>query len=505
MRYRTQDWIGLAALVLALAASAAEPISDEFTIPLQATALTAHAPARQSAQSRIIKDKLTQGPAMQAATAPAAIAAVVVQHAAGCQMIRFNTGFGWVATGRAQHPASENPVALRRIRQDARFKAFIDAYEQLASCLGSLDFAARQQVTAALEQNDAIRLALINLAFTEVDKQQQALNILLRGFVAYSVEEIPSQRTIFVNLVVTPKTAARLTRPAPNSLESTSLQEGLRQVQAEIAAGLIPPAGNRLIVVNTTGEVALIGYAINLVGSHPDAAAQQKLQADAAKIATQRATDALMALAASDEAGWQNTLDEATRTDIQTANSGYIDNEPSVTRFAQIRDFIMSNIKEDAGLEALRASRLPSAVVMKRLITEEVVAITAIYTPLVKKRETKPTPRATSQTATERQPAATAKAAPRSNSRLPAVPPTTTAPSAAGPASADTTTPTTAVNVPVNASTAPPPKMETLQTETSQTGAATGKNAEPTPPTVSNPTESSTVKPADGVSKPTER
>ncbi|MEZ5574323.1 MAG: hypothetical protein R3F44_01255 [Candidatus Competibacteraceae bacterium] len=44
----------------------------------------------------------------------------------------------------------------------------------------------------------------------------------------------------------------------------------MRQLLAEIEARLIPPAGNRLIVVNATGELALVGYAVNLIGSHPE-------------------------------------------------------------------------------------------------------------------------------------------------------------------------------------------------------------------------------------------
>lgn len=506
MRYRTQAWIGLAALVLTLGASAAEPMSNEFTIPLQTGMITAYTPARQSGRSQVIKDKLTRGPAIQAATAQGAIAAAVSQHTAGCQMIRFNAGFGWVATGSAQYSSSENPVALRRFQQEAHFKAFIDAYGQLAGCLASLDFAARQPLTAALEQNDAIRLALINLAFTEADKQLQALRILLRGFVAYSVEETPNQRTVFVNLVVTPKTAARLTRPAPNSIESTSLQEGLRQVQAEIAAGLLPPAGNRLIVVNTTGEVALLGYAINLIGSHPNAMAQQKLQADAEKIATNRATDALMALAASDETGWQNTLDEATRTDIQTANSGYVDSEPSVVRFAQIRDFIMSGFKDDPGLEALRAGRLPSSVVIKRFANEDTIAVAAIYTPSIKKREAKPASRATGQTAIERPPTATTPAAPYHDRRSSTTTPAPATPKAAFSSASDATPPTSAANPPASAVTVQPVKVETPQTQTApQTEAPVSKNTEPRPPAVAVPVESSNTKALEGTSKPIER
>ena len=130
-----------------------------------------------------------------------------------------------------------------------------------------------------LAQDDALRLALINLAANDEERREQALRILARGFVAYAVDD--DSATVRVHLVVTPKTATRLTRPTANAVEAVSLPEGLKQILAEAGGGLIPPVGNRLIVVNATGELALVGYAINLIGVHPDPAAQSKLRADA--------------------------------------------------------------------------------------------------------------------------------------------------------------------------------------------------------------------------------
>ncbi len=491
MRYRTCSCLALS-LSLWTSAIPAATAPDEFSAPLQATSSAARSTPRDAGRIRTIKDELTQGPALQAGTAQAAVATAAARHTAGCRMIRFGSGFGWVATGTAQYPASENPVALRRSRQDARFKAFTDAAARLASCLSSLRLEARQRITEILEQNDAIRLALINLAFTETDKQEQALRILTRGSVAYSAEEAPNQRTVYVNLVTTPKTATRLTRPAANAIEAASLHEGLRQTQAEVGAGLIPPVGNRLIVVNATGELALVGYAINLIGAHPDPAAQTKLRADAEKIATNRATDALMGLAANDDSPWQNSLDEASKTDIQLFNSGYLDSEPSVLRFAQIRDLAMTEVKDDAGLEALREGRLPAAVAIKRFSGEDAVAITATYIPPMKKRESKPAPRPAVRTPVGGTPSTAVKSASSASNAL------------APPSPVNKPQPTPP---PPPASTAPPipPKVESPPTPTlPQSGPAADIKVEPasvpaTPPAPSSPDKSNT-----GESKPAE-
>lgn len=390
MRYRFFLLIFLGIFLWTPPAPANKPVSEEFTIPLQAT--SQRSTPRTSGRVRKIKDELTGEPAFRAKTAQAAIIAAINQDVAGCWMIRFGTGFGWVTAGNVRYPASENPVALRRSQQEARFKAFTDARTRLSSCLRALSPEARRTVAEHLEQDGAIRLALINLAMNDTEKWEQALRILARGFVAYSVEEDAVKRSIQVNLVTTPKTATQLTRPAASAIEAISIQEGLRQLLAEIQAGLIPPVGNRLIVVNASGELTLVGYAINLIGIHPSPAAQDKLRVNAEKIATARATEALIGLATGDETRWQSSLDEVSQDEIRAAASDYDNNEPSARRFTQIRDLVMASAKDDPGLQTLREGSLPSSAAIKRFGGENVVSVAVVYTPTIKKPAPLPPP-----------------------------------------------------------------------------------------------------------------
>lgn len=410
---------------------AATPVPDEFVAPLQATAATPmYAPPKGAGRVRMIKDDKIGMPVLQARSAQEAIAAAVAQRAAGCRMLRFGSdGFGWIVTGTADYAATENPVAARRSRREARFKAFVDARTRLAECLRRLPPEIRQQISERLAQDDAIRLALINLAANDEERREQALRILARGFVAYAVDD--DAATVRVHLVATPRTATRLTRPTPNAVEAVSLPEGLKQLLAEAGGGLIPPVGNRLMVVNAAGELALVGYAINLIGVHPDPAAQGKLRADAEKIATRHATEALAGLAMDDAAAWQSGLDEASRDEIRAAANGYEDSEPSVRRFGQIRDLMMTSIKDDPGFQTVREGSLPSATTIKRFSNDETVAVVVIYTPLVKKREVIPPAQQPTSPTPAPAPASTVGIPPAPPPNLPATPTTpASAPSA---------------------------------------------------------------------------
>ena len=500
MHYRACLWMILSVLLWSFEAEAAKPASDEFTVPLQASAAALRLSPSAPGRLRPVKDDLTGEPALRAGNAQAAIAAAIGQHAAGCRMIRFESGFGWVATGTAQYPPSENPVALYRSRQEAHFKAFLDADARLAGCLSRLDQEVRRKITETLEQNDGIRLALVNLALTEIEKREQALRILARGYVSYSVEEDPKQRTVYVNLVTTPKTASRMTRPAPGAVEAITLQEGLRQIQAEIGAGLIPATGNRLIVVNATGELALVGYAVNLIGTHPEPGSQEKLRVDAEKIATSRAVEALMAVASGDDSAWQRGLDEITRSEVQMLYAGYAEGEPSIVRFMQIRDFALASLKNDSGLEALREGGLPKTATFKRFATENTIAVAVTYTPPVKKRIVKPAPPPPS-----RAPAGTVKPAAPPAGTLPPAPATPAAnppaPTSPAPTAPPSSAPTPLAPAPPTSNTAPAPAA--LPAPAAPAAAPAPAPAAPTAPAAPAAPAANEVVPATPKAEPT--
>ncbi|MDG4552176.1 MAG: hypothetical protein P9F19_03210 [Candidatus Contendobacter sp.] len=366
-------------------AAAAKPDAEEFVAPLG----TMTAPSllrRGSGPARAVKDATTGETAFHAKTAQDAIAAAIGHHVAGCWPIRFgDAGFGWVATGAADPATTSSPDTVQHIQAGARFKAFVDARTRLKECLRALSPEARRRMTGKLEQNDAIRLALTNLAANDQERYEQALDILGRGFVAYAVEDDPASHVIRVHLVATPKTAARLTRPTASAMEAASLREGLRQTQTEVANGLVPSVGNRLIVVNATGELALVGYAIHPFGAPLESGTLDLAHHAAEQIAISHATKAFLGLAVGDDAGWQGGLDEADRAQIRAAASGYDDTEPSARRFGQIRDLVLSAVKEDSGLHALREGRLPPAATIKRFGGQDTIAVMVIYAPSIRK------------------------------------------------------------------------------------------------------------------------
>ncbi|NJM10804.1 MAG: hypothetical protein HC889_01785 [Synechococcaceae cyanobacterium SM1_2_3] len=414
-RMERKSWRCLLLLLLSLPgvlshspAGATPGPDDEFIAPLQAAVATPSSPApKPSGRVRIIKHDPSGMLTLRARTAQDAIIAAIGQRSViGCRMLRFSGDhFGWIVTGAAGYARTGNVALARR---EAHFKAFMDARMRLTACLRTLPLDLRRLIGERLQQDDAIRLALVNLATTDAERQEQALRIVARGFVAYAVEDDPAKFAIRVHLVTTPRTATRLTRPTAFALETASLAEGLKQTLAEVGGGLIPAVGNRLIVVNATGEMALIGYARHPVSQLPDdPAGQETRQAEAEQVALRSATEALTGLAIGDETDWQSGLNPTHRDQIQMVASGYDDGEPSARRFGHIRDLMQTQIKDDPGLQALREGTLPTTATLKRFSSPGMVTAVVIYAPSVKKREVTPPAQQPTLPATDRESAPT--------------------------------------------------------------------------------------------------
>ena len=170
---------------------------------------------------------------------------------------------------------------------------------------------------------------------------------------------------------------------ATSARHAADALDGRRAVVTGGASGIgeavcraLAAAGARVVVLDRDDEEA---------GRVADEIGGEALSADLLD------TDALVGLASGD-AAWQAGLDETSRSDILTYGSGYAEGEPSVLRFGQIRDLAVTGVKDDAGMEALREGRLPSAAATKRFDGEDRVAVAVTYAPLIKKREPKPAP-----------------------------------------------------------------------------------------------------------------
>ncbi len=258
----------IAALCLLAAPVHAQSLSaDDFLPPVQAAA-----PEQQQALTQVKGTVASTGDtAVQAATAQDAINFIVNQHSPGAEMMRVGSGIGWVATGLGSYEVMENPTATRIAKRNAYVRAFLEAQRHLAEALTGLSSEGKAQVLEQMETVSDAQSDLTNFAATQDEKLEQSVQMLLRGFVVYAVEDNTAKKTVSVSIVTTPKTRGQFNRPSPNGLEADSIRDGLNQVIVEIQKGLVPPVGGKIIQVPATGEIAFVGFGSDIVRTSDNA------------------------------------------------------------------------------------------------------------------------------------------------------------------------------------------------------------------------------------------
>lgn len=375
--------------LLATPVQSAPPSADDFLPPVQAST-----PEQQQQLSQVqgpvqeVKDPATGQTAAEGKTAQDAINFVVNKHSAGAEMVKFGSGIGWVSTGTGTYEVMENPTATRIAKRNAYVRAFLEAKANLAKSLGKLSNEGRTQIVEQMEQVTDTKADLGNSASTPEEKLEQAVQMLLKGFVTYAVEDDPAKKTVYVSIVTTPKTRGKFNRPSPNGLEADSIRDGLSQVLLEIQTGLVPPVGGKMIQVSATGEMAFVGFGSDVIRSSDNSALQQKMRLNAAKVADMRATDALVGLLIGDDTGWKSKMDESTQQavkDFETSDTGQ---DASLQRFEKTRQSFLNVQKTSEQFQSLRSGVLPPGVTRKTFTSKddaEVYAV-AVYIPSVSRQ-----------------------------------------------------------------------------------------------------------------------
>lgn len=362
--------LALASCLLIPAIGWAAVTADDFLPPAQGGPTSIKEP-----------DKVTvQGNTVTAASGQDAVNAAVkknVEELAGgggdmeVKMVKFSSGLGVVATGIATYRTMENATATRLAKRKAYVIAFTMAKKNLAVGLGRLSDDGKEAIRASLVNVNLPKQEMTNISDHTEEAVKQAVEMMLHGFVIYEVNDDVAHNTVYVSIVTTPKTRGKLARPAPNSIETDNLRDGLNQVIAEVRSGLVPPVGGRIITMRSSGETAFVGFGSAVVGASQNNVVQQKLRLTAQKVAAMRAKDALCGLIIGDKTSWEGSVVESMKDQVQEFESAAKDdplarkNPADVKKLDEARQSFVSRMETTDLYRSARSGVLPPGIITK--------------------------------------------------------------------------------------------------------------------------------------------
>lgn len=294
----------------------------------------------------------------------------------GTTLISFPSGLGVVATGMATYRVFDNPVATRISQRQATIIAFTQAKKNLAAYLNGLSNESKNQIREYLSNVETKDESLRNLGVISDSTLRQAVEAMLRGFVVYELQDNAANNTIYLSIVTTPKTRGQLARPTPNQIEADSLREGLKQVLAEVKAGLVPPVGGRIVTVPTTGETAFVGFGSSVIRANSNAAVQAKLNLNSQKIAAAYAQDSLCGLIIGDRTAWQGEIlesykDEHREFDEIAKDDPLKPDAKGRQALEAARDEFISTMRTTDTYESARKGVLPPGIQVKTWFNDD--------------------------------------------------------------------------------------------------------------------------------------
>lgn len=383
-------------VLLADTAFAAAMSADDFLPPAQINSEAEQQQAQQIAQPEAVKEEkgASGEQAIAAATAQDAINAAVKHTAVGggCEEVKFPSGFGFVASGVATYSVMPNPTATLMDQRKAYQIAYLNAKKELASHLHGMSTTSKEQLLNEFKIVTTDSDTLANTSETIGENISELINGLLKGYVVYKVNDEQGDKTgsVTVTIVSTPKTLGKANRVDSSAMSAGDVREGLNSVLSEIANGLLPPVGGKLISVPQTGELAFVGFGSAIVPDNPDKGVHAKLVLNSQKIAQMRARSALCGIILGDEIQASASLDAPTQSMSKQFDEIQKDdpveqakNNVEINKLDEQLKSFQSNQLNKEQISSLRSGVLPPGVNVKTFMNPEntLAEAIAVYLP----------------------------------------------------------------------------------------------------------------------------
>ena len=301
----------------------------------------------------------------------------------GLTVVRFSSGIGIVATGMGSYVANmSNPVAVRLSKRKAYVRAFMEAKKELAANLNGLSNEAQDSIVENMEGMELPDGGQYNMSSSSTEAIKQSTEMLLKGFVIYSVKDMPEDDTVYVSIVTTPKTRSQTARIGGTVVESANLIEALQTVLNEVQSGVVPPVGGRIISAPLNGEAAYIGYGSAVVRVSKNRTMQSRLKQTAKRQAQMRAADALCGLIVGDETKWEGSFSEGESQEIKEFE--FDDPTAGLTpentqKLEETRQSFVNTLSQTDVFSSARSGKLPPGIAPKTWFDEDHAWAYAMY------------------------------------------------------------------------------------------------------------------------------
>lgn len=291
----------------------------------------------------------------------------------GVRTVATKTGMGVIAAATVSYKRYENINATMLSKRGAYVRAFTDAQRRMVQYFKGFENNCKAAVSSNRLVLDTGVEGAANAGTTVDEVCSETVKGVLAAYVTYQVADNDADHEVTVALASSTKTRSAVDRPGGAVVVSTDPKRAFEHIAKEIALGVVPPLGAKLIHNPDNGEAIVIGFGSAIIRQNRDKAMMREMKDMARRQAETRANSALVSFLNGSDVYWQGGFDEkqiesSQQFDIPTDENGK-PLDPVV--FDDTRSVFLNAVRQSDDYKVVTSGNLPPGIKSKTFQSED--------------------------------------------------------------------------------------------------------------------------------------
>jgi hypothetical protein len=291
----------------------------------------------------------------------------------GVRTVRTKTGFGFIASSAASYRRYDNLTATLLSKRSAYLIAFTDAQARLVKYKNGFENHCRTAISSGLVAMTTGNEDVANRSTSVNERCSDVASGMLSGFITYQVRDDDSNNEVFVSIASSTATRAAVSRAGSAVINSQDPQAAFAHVAKEIALGVVPPLGAKLIHNPSNGESIVVGFGSAIVRQNRDRSMMSSMRDLARGQSETRANSALLAFLKGSSIYWKGGFDEKQVESSQQfaipKDGQGVPGDPVV--LDKTRDFFLNAVSKTDEYSVITGGQLPKGVVTRTFPSDD--------------------------------------------------------------------------------------------------------------------------------------
>ena len=297
---------------------------------------------------------------------------LIESNADGVRFILVGSGEAILAIGSDNYSVYNNINATMLSKRASYNRAYMKAKAELKKDMNGLQNSCESAADIALEVIDTGNESLANAGVSQTESCKEIIQGSLAGWATYDVYDNPENKSVRVTIISSPKSRKAINRSVGATYSTTDPDEVFKLAIEDIAGGLLPPIGAKVITHANTGEVIVVGYGSSIIRASNNSSLSNKLRQVAERQSQTLSRNALVATMQGESVYWEGSFDTGMfETTEQFQTDPELEDPSNAKALDEDKSLFLSRLRSTDEYETFAAGKVPPGVKSKTFNSED--------------------------------------------------------------------------------------------------------------------------------------